>query len=122
MRKIKLVSGYALRKITVMQDNQASQYQNLPEFQTYLWFLAQWSNFQTAFLVACNIAEDQSEQDEVRPILQSMVEQYMANKSAGTLLNTYSFWAWWKLNQALEKIQSRHAEAWLNANIINNAA
>lgn len=92
-------------------DNAASQYQTLPEFTTYLWYLTQWSEFNTPFHIACDFADNITEQDELRPIFHQMVEQYQAAKQIGALLASSSFWAWYELNEAVRKVRAKYSMA-----------
>jgi len=94
-----------------MQDNEASKYQLLPEFTTYLSYLTDWSEFKTPFIIACEITDNIAEQDELRPVLREMVDLYYQAKKLNALLYSDAFWAWYKVNEKLQKIQAKHLEA-----------
>ena len=93
-----------------MNDDISDRYQILPEFTTYLWYITQWSEFQTPFHMSCLFADNQPEQDALRPVFQQMAERYWADKQANTLLTYEAFWAWYNLNKHLHRIRAKYGE------------
>ena len=92
-------------------DDTSSRYQTLPEFTTYLWFLTQWSEFQTPFHVSLLFSDNHQEQDALRPIFQEMAEQFFANKQNNTVLTHEAFWAWYTLNEHVRRVRKKYTMA-----------